>query len=290
MTVQPARSADIIAVPYDSGRRGYRMGAGPPAFLEAGLANRLREWGLAVRVVMIESALGDSADAVDSAFDLAERIGAQVRAATEADRFPLILAGNCIHTLGAMLAFDAGTGVVWFDAHGDLNTPATSRTGFLDGMSAATMLGWCHDDRTLALTGFRPLPESQLLLIGTRDLDTAEADAILASRVTVVTPAEARSEERLGTVLDDFVAPLERVYLHIDLDALDPDEYGPANQFACPAGLTLYEAIRAVQLVTDRRPIAGLTISAYDPAIDVSTLARAAAIPLISEVLHEDSA
>src|SRR5690606_9880190 len=139
------RAVDLVTVPYDSGRRGHRMGAGPQALLKAGLMQKLRAGGHETELVPVESAAG-SEDPVTVAFDLAARIARVVRASRSANRFPIVLTGNCISTVGALAGLSADApAVVWLDAHGDVNTPATSTSGFLDGMSAATALGWCHE-------------------------------------------------------------------------------------------------------------------------------------------------
>src|SRR5690606_8413091 len=124
-----------------------RMGAGPQSLLRAGLVQQLRTARRDIELVPVETGV-QGEDELIVAFDLASRIERVVRASRAAHRFPLTLAGNCMSTLGAY-AGAAGNGgaLLWLDAHGDVNTPATSGSGFLDGMSAATLLGWCHADR-----------------------------------------------------------------------------------------------------------------------------------------------
>ncbi len=278
---------DVIAVPYDSGRRGYRMGAGPGAFIDGGLAASIRSWGYGTTVTVVESdTAAATADALDSAMELAAGIAHRVREARAAGRLPLVLAGNCISTVGALAGLGAnGIGVLWFDAHADLNTPATSTSGFLDGMSAAAALGWCFTDRTRDIPGFRPLPESRLMLVGTRDVDPAERDALERSAVRTLTTDDVRSAASLGDALDAFAGPVEEIFLHLDLDVLDPDRVGPANAFACPDGLSLLEAVTVVHEAGARRRIAGATVSAYDPAVDRSMRVRTAMLPLVCETL-----
>ena len=275
---------DLIAVPYDSGRRGYRMGAGPAAFIDGGLPASLARTGHHVRVTWIEAA---ATDPLASAVELGTGIADAVRQARQADRLPIVLSGNCISTVGAVAGLDADVAVVWLDAHGDLNTPATSPSGFLDGMAAATLLGWCHQSEFAAVPGHRPLPVSRLLVIGCRALDPPEAQAMSAAGIAPLDPAAAGSEARLEGRLAELVENVADVHLHIDLDVLDPEESGPANSYAAPGGLTQQQMIRIVQMLAARRPIASLTLSSYDPAVDVRGRVRAAALPIMLEVLPQ---
>lgn len=280
MTLLPV---DVVTVPYDSARRNYRMGAGPQALLRNGLVQALRASGRDMEVVPVEA--GVASDELSVAFDLLSRIARVVRASRSAGRFPLLLTGSCFSTVGALagVAGDAPA-VVWLDAHGDVNTPQTSQSGFLDGMAAAAALGWCHTDRTSSLEGFTALPEPNLLLVGVRDLDPPEAAALQASAVVRLTPGDVAGSG-FTNVLDAFTATARSVYVHIDLDVLDPERVGPANSFAAPGGLSVEAAAEIVRAVGAGCRIAGLTISAYDPAVDVTGAVRLAAIELIDTAL-----
>jgi arginase len=279
-------NVDLIVVPYDSGRRGYRMGAGPEAFLADGLPERLARAGHGVRVAFVEENGGAAADPTTSAFDLAVKIEAAVADASARESFPLVLAGNCINTVGAMAALGGpDLGLAWFDAHGDINTPATSSSGFLDGMSLATLLGWCHTRECAQLAGFAPLDPSRIVLIGTRDLDPPELKAAQRAALRILSPEDAATEGSYAHTLDAFAAGLDRVYLHIDLDVLDPAEHGPANGFAAPGGLSLQQLTKVVRAIAERAGIAGITVSAYDPAVDTHGHVRAAAMGLLDMVV-----
>src|SRR5438067_8784019 len=107
----------LLTVPYDSARRGERMGKGPDALLAAGLVELLRALGRAVAVERVET--GDAFPLeVGTTFDLARRVAAGVRAALAAGHFPLVLAGNCFTALGTLAVLGReGVGVAWFDCH-----------------------------------------------------------------------------------------------------------------------------------------------------------------------------
>jgi arginase len=278
---------DIITVPWDSGRRAWRMGAGPAAILESGLARTLSEWGHDVRVGAAEPQEHGAIELLAATMELLATASQHVRRARRDGRFPLILAGNCIATLGAVAALDgADVVVLWLDAHGDLNTPATSASGFLDGMAAATLLGWCHEEASARIDGFRPLPVQRFVLVGARDLDPGEVEATRRHGVRVLSPEDAASESTLATALDAACRSADGVWLHVDLDVLDPAPLAPANAFTPAGGLSLYHAIRVVQEGAARGPVLGMTVSAYDPSCDPDGLLRAAVPPLVVEALE----
>jgi arginase len=282
---------DIITVPWDSGRRDWRMGAGPAAILEFGLARTLSEWGHEVRVVTAGPREHGAIELLAATMDLLATTSQYVRRARRERRLPLVLAGNCMATLGAVAALDgADVAVVWLDAHGDLNTPATSQSGFLDGMAAATLLGWCHEKETARIDGFRPLAVQRFVLVGARDLDPGEVESTTRHGVRVLSPGDAASEPALAAALDAALPSADGVWLHIDLDVLDPAPLAPANTFTPAGGLSLYHAIRVVQECAARAPVLGMTMSSYDPSCDPEGLLRAAVLPLVVEGLGLDEA
>jgi arginase len=280
-----AAPVELLCVPYDSARRGYRMGAGPQALLRAGLVQSLRRGGREVELVPIEGA--NTTDPTSSAFDLAARIAGVVHAAHAAGRMPVVVAGNCIATVGALAGLgEAQPGVLWLDAHADINTPETSTSGFLDGMAAATCLGWCHSERTAQVPGFRPLPEARLILAGARDIDAPERAAIEQTGLRHISTAELRTDPRaaLAAALDGITD----LYIHLDLDVLDAQSVGPANSFAVADGLTAQQLAAVIEAAGSCAHIAGLTVSAYDPEVDTSGAVAAAALLAIGTALRSE--
>jgi arginase len=142
---------------------------------------------------------------------------------------PLALLGEC--TLAPAVTAGLRTlhpdlVLVWVDAHGDLNTPATSPSGFLGGMPFAILLGWCHEELRRAAGVEPPLPEERAALVGARDLDPGEHDSI------------ARSQLVLADDIAGALAALPAgapVHLHLDGDVLDPAD-APGVDFPAPGG------------------------------------------------------
>jgi arginase len=267
----------LLAVPYDSGNRGARMGAGPERLLEVGLERVLRDGGHTVHTRIAELSAGAWQAEIQTSFELMRMLAGAVGEACAAGRFPIVLAGNCSTAVGTLTAL-GDVGVAWFDAHGDFNTPETTTTGFLDGTALAIITGRCW--KQLADTvGFRPVPDERVCLIGTRDLDSLESTLLADSNIDVIEPNKLRSD--LPRTLNSIGQHVERMYVHLDLDVVD-SAVAPANSYAVAGGLTIEDVEHAVSLIAGEFQIAGITLSAYDPAVDTSGQAAQAAIRIIS--------
>jgi arginase len=270
----------ILAVPYDSGNRGARMGAGPEALLDAGLEKTLRDRGHTVRTKIAEITRGTWRAEIQTSFELMRMLAAEVRGARESNRLPIVLAGNCNTAVGTLAGLGAeSTGVAWFDAHGDFNTPETTSSGFLDGTAVAIVTGRCWTQLALTVPDFTPIIDDRVCLIGTRDVDPLERDMLEGSLVSVVDPARLRT--KLGPALDKIRERVEDIYVHLDLDVLDAT-VARANSYALSGGLTLEDAEYSLSEIRSRFRTAGITLSAYDPAGDSDGLAAQAAIRLIA--------
>lgn len=269
----------LLAVPYDSGNRGVRMGAGPEKLLEAGLERALRDEGHNVRTSIAELAPDAWHAETQTSFELMRMLSIGVRDARESGRFPMVLAGNCNTAVGTLAGLGAElTGVAWFDAHGDFNTPETTRSGFLDGTAVAMITGRCWTQLAATVPGFSPIPDNRVCLIGTRDLDELESALLDESSVDVIAPSRLRSA--LPGTLRRIRAQVDSIYVHLDLDVLD-SAVAAANSYALAGGLTLEDLDDALEEIAAEFRIAGVTLSAYDPAVDTSGHAAGAAIRLL---------
>lgn len=270
----------LLVVPYDSGNRGARMGAGPEKLLEAGLERTLRESGHSVHTRIAELPPGSWHAEIQTSFELMRMLAGAVRKARESGRLPIVLAGNCNTAVGTVAGLGAdSTGVAWFDAHGDFNTPETTRSGFLDGTPVAIITGRCWTQLAATIPGFTPIADERVCLIGTRDLDSLEGALLEESGVEVIEPKHLRSA--LLRTLKSIREHVESMYVHLDLDVLD-SAVAPANTYAVSGGLTLEDLEHALSQIAREFRIAGVTLSAYDPAVDTSGDAARAAIRLIT--------
>ncbi|HEX9127978.1 MAG TPA: arginase family protein [Gemmatimonadaceae bacterium] len=268
----------LLAVPYDSGNHRARMGAGPEALLDAGLERALREGGHRVHTRVAELAPGSWRAEIQTSFELMRMLSVAVREAVESARLPIVLAGNCNTAIGTLAGLGGGVGVAWFDAHGDFNTPETTTSGFLDGTAVAIISGRCWKQLAVTVPGFQTIPDERICLVGTRDVDSLEGKLLAESSLALIEPKKLRSE--LPRTLRSIGQHTGRIYVHLDLDVLDAD-VAAANSFAVTGGLTVEDVEYALSIISVEFEIAGVTLSAYDPATDTDGAAAEAAIRLI---------
>ncbi len=274
----------IVAVPYDVGQRNVGTGRGPVRLLEAGLANELREEGHLVREASVHLSQDAPQDALLRVVALQDAIGWEVRHALSQGEFPIVLAGNCSSAVGILAGRPNDAGVIWFDAHGDFNTPQTTISGYLDGMALAMATGRAHADTVARVRNFRPIEEPRVLLIGARDLDDGEARALDSSQVQRLAEQEIG---RLSARLSGF--PATAFYVHVDLDVLDPD-WARVNRYAPAGGLSPRALVSAVEVISQRAHVYALAITAYDPAFDPDGRAHQVAFDVVKAAVPRDAA
>ena len=277
----------IILVPYDTARRGWRSGAGPEHLLRAGLAGHLRSKGHSVaEVEVIESDPTQPPAEIATGFELMRKIAVAVRAARDAGRFPLVLSGNCNASVGALSGLTpARRAVFWFDAHGDLNTPDTTTSGFLDGTGFATALGLCWHGLASGIPGFEAVESGAALLIGARDLDPPEA--ALVDRGPVRAVSSARLTDELPTLLGGARLEGALGHVHLDLDVLDPARVGRANSLPVPDGLSVEQLTGAIAAIRARIPLGAAVLASYAPEFDSGGGVWRAAFTAIDSLLSD---
>jgi arginase len=226
---------EFIEVPYHMGRYDHEVGSGPLRIAATGIAAEL-----GFQRARIDAGETSTVEAVNAAVE------EEVSRVRVDGGFPFILAGNCNSSLGTVAAISTGApaGIVWFDAHGDFNTPETSISGLLEGMS-------------LAMVTARHVPEESVVLAGVRDLDPLEKIRVDNSRLTVVPSGR----------LDRTALPSGPVYVHLDLDVLDP-AVSPGVNSQAPGGLSVVEVEEALRQVFGRTDVAALSIANYNPDRD----------------------
>jgi arginase len=254
----------LIQVPYHLGHEGVGMGAGPDRLVDAGAVEELTSAGHDVDVVRIGRRNGETNE-IGASFEVVRRVAETVAEATGRGAFPLVLSGNCMSSIGVVAGLGRDVGVVWLDAHPDFNTTEESLSGFADGMGLSILSGTGWRALRETVPGYRAVPESNVVLVGIRDINPPEQERLEASAVEVIAPAEAT--ERIGPALDRLRGRVADAYLHLDLDVLDPSE-GRANEYAAPGGIAAADVERIIDAVGDRLAIRGAAVTAYDPAAD----------------------
>ena len=260
----------IIIIPYDCGYKEQRQGLGPDRFIGHNINRILKADGHQVEVSEIESHSEFTIE-VMTAFELSRLLADEVRRSIQEDFFPVVLSGNCNSCLGTIAGIGPeNLGVVWFDAHGEFNTPETTLSGFLDGMPIAIATGRCWKSVARTIPGFSPVAEKNLVLVGARDLDPEEQRLLEQSDINLIRTAGNDDTEILRGIEAALIRLQNRVtgvYLHIDMDAFEVGG-GAANHYGATGGMSPEFMIQAIALVKEHIPVRGCAIASYDPAFD----------------------
>jgi len=296
------RSIDVIGVPVDlgAGRRGVDMG--PSAIRIADLQARLEALGHKVQDigdldVMIpetqkvgEGRLRYKAPILAACDDLRKTVHGSLKKG----RLPLVLGGDHSIAIGSV-AGSAGwfstrgeaLGLIWFDAHGDANTPETTPSGNIHGMSLAISLGLGEQD-LVSLGGRSPkVLARNTALIGVRDLDPGERDTLKKSGVTVYTMRDL-DERGMRDVVDEAIRVAgdgtAGVHLSFDLDVVDPED-APGTGTPVWGGITYREAHLAMEMLSDRAQVVTIDLDEVNPVIDTKKMTGIPAAELAQSLL-----
>jgi arginase len=280
------------ALDLGQGRRGVDMG--PSAIRYAGLAERLEGLGLTVddsgnvaTAVVEATALEDErARYLPQIKRTCELIAERVGEAVAAGATPLVLGGDhsvALGTLGGLAAAHGTGGVLWIDAHGDLNRPDTSPTGNVHGMPLAAALGLAGDRFASDAWPLPAVDPARVALLGTRSLDAAERELLRDSGITVITMSEI---DRVGVepVLEralDHVSGPGFVHVSLDMDALDP-AIAPGVGTPVEGGLTYREAHLALELVAESGLAGSLEVVEVNPVLDHENRTASLAVELVA--------
>jgi arginase len=294
----PKRKVTIIGVLMDLGadRRGVDMG--PSAIRVADLNERLAKLGYEVidagnigvrNAEMMQ--IGDSkAKYLPEITAACQRVAELIEAALQAESIPVILGGDhsvAIGSVSGLASFyrkqDHRVGVIWFDAHGDMNTPEISPSGNIHGMPFAAILGRGARELT-HIGGFAPkvYPED-CVLIGARSIDPDEAIAIRASGIHVITMREL-DERGMSAVMDEamWLASRRTAGFHVtmDMDFVDPD-YAPGVGTPVPGGPTYRESHLAMEKIADSGKMLSFELTEVNPVLDIANRTAELGVQLI---------
>jgi arginase len=286
------RKAAIIGAALDlgAGRRGVDMG--PSAIRYAGLEDRLQELGIEcddwgnVDTVVAEATASGSPQArfLDQIKETCERIARAVARAVDEERTPIVLGGDhsiALGTLGGLASAYGPGGVLWLDAHGDLNTPETSPSGNVHGMPLAAALG--RDPAAFASDAW-PLPAldpAHVVLLGVRSLDEGERAFVRESGIGVYTMSELdrRGIEPVVREALERVEGARFVHVSLDMDVVDP-ETTPGVGTPVRGGLSYREAHLALELVAESELMTSFEIVEVNPILDRGNETAALAVDL----------
>jgi arginase len=290
-------SVAVIGAALDlgAGRRGVDMG--PSAIRYAGLAEKLAT--LELEVIDLGNVPADIAEATEMGDENArflgqimaacERIAGVVQQARKDDRFPLVLGGDhsvALGSLGGLAAAHGPGGVLWIDAHGDLNRPETSPTGNVHGMVLAAALGLAGSDFESDAWPMPAIDRTRVALVGTRQLDQGERELVREHglRVWTMSTIDQLGVERSIREALEHVSGENFVHVSLDMDVLDPD-VAPGVGTAVRGGLNYREAHLALELVAETHMLTSLDVVEVNPILDDANETGVLAVELIASAL-----
>ncbi len=297
VAAMPPRDVAIIGAELDlgAGRRGVDMG--PSAIRYAGLGDRISAIGITVTDLgNVDAALPETVAAgSERARFLAEikaaceRIADQVARAADEGLVPLVLGGDhsiALGTVGGMAHRSGAGGALWFDAHGDLNTPETTPSGNVHGMPLAAVLGRATDGFQSDAWPLPALDPTRVSLIGVRSLDEGERRVVRELGLAVFTMSEI---DRRGVeeVVREALARAEGaafVHVSLDMDVVDPD-VAPGVGTPVRGGLSYREAHLAMELVSESGLLDSMEIVEVNPILDRMNETAALAVELAASAL-----
>ncbi len=281
------------ALDLGAGRRGVDMG--PSAIRYAGLAERLTELGY--DCVDRGNVLSPVAEAIEHDDPRArflapikrtcERVAGLVGDALAEGRTPLVLGGDhsvALGTLGGLAAARGAGAAIWIDAHGDLNTPATTPSGNVHGMPLAAAFGVAGPAFETSAWPSRSVERAAL--VGVRSLDSGERDLIgqLDVRVFTMSDIDRLGLERTMREALAFLAGTTFLHASVDLDAVDP-MFAPGVGTPVPGGLSYREAHLALELVAESGSLDSLELVEVNPILDRANETAALAVELAASAL-----
>jgi arginase len=283
------------ALDLGAGRRGVDMG--PSAIRYAGLDARLAALGRAVTdrgnvqtAVAEATAVGDDrVRFLPEIIAACEQVARAVATAVEQGALPLVLGGDhsvALGTLGGLASVGGPGGVLWMDAHGDLNRPETTPSGNVHGMPLAAALGLAGPEFASEAWPLPAVVAERVAIVGARQLDDGERRLLDGLGVRVFTMSEI---DRIGMEAAmreslDVIAGEGFVHVSLDMDALDP-EIAPGVGTPVRGGLSYREAHLAMELVAESGLARSLEVVEVNPILDRENATAELAVELVASAL-----
>jgi arginase len=283
------------ALDLGAGRRGVDMG--PSAIRYAGLASRLVELGIEVADWgNVQTAVAEATELEDARVRFlpeikaaCEQVAGLVSRALDDGHVPLVLGGDhsvALGTLGGLAHVRGAGGVLWIDAHGDLNRPETSPSGNVHGMPLAAALGLAGSEFESESWPLPSVDPERVALVGVRALDQGERELLRDLGVRVFTMSEI---DRLGMEVVvrealDVIGGSGFVHVSLDMDALDP-EIAPGVGTPVVGGLSYREAHLALELVSESGLAGSLEVVEVNPILDRANATAELAVGLVASAL-----
>ncbi|KHF39205.1 arginase [Halalkalibacter okhensis] len=292
------KKISIVGVPMDLGqiRRGVDMG--PSAMRYAGLIEGLKNQGFQVvdygDITIHRSTNGTNQEQklrnLQEVIKVSEQLCSELDEAIQKRGFPLVLGGDHSISIGSIAGIAKhykNLGVIWYDAHADLNTAETSPSGNIHGMPLAINLGLGHKLLT-NIGGYSPkVKPENIIIIGARSIDDGERRLIKEKGITVFTMHEI-DRRGMTAVMEEAIDYLAKrtdgVHLSFDLDAIDPI-YAPGVGTPVFGGVTYRESHLAMELLAESELITSAEFVEVNPILDDKNTTADVAIELVASLL-----
>ncbi|MEZ4866699.1 MAG: arginase family protein [Caldilineaceae bacterium] len=260
---QPLTALQVVGVRY----RGSRLAQGDERSLDAYAAANVYAAAQTPVTVTEPRWLEEQRQAFepDNLGLLGGEIATAVAAGRHAGKAVLMTGGDCSHITGVLGGLqdahgpDARIGLVWFDAHGDFNTPTTTISGMLGGMPVAVCAGLAFPSWRMASHIVAPLPTDRIVMVDVRNLDPLEEQLIRAAGIPVTAPAQGFPGLPLQPAIDRLADECDLLYLHIDSDILDA-AYVPNHGTREPNGPNMAQVLAAVEQVMATGKVAAFAV------------------------------
>ncbi|HCY7729796.1 TPA: arginase [Staphylococcus aureus] len=295
------KAIDIIGAPSTFGQRKLGVDLGPTAIRYAGLISRLKQLDLdvydkgdiKVPAVNIEKFHSEQKGLrnYDEIIEVNQKLNKEVSASIENNRFPLVLGGDHSIAVGSVSAISKhyiNLGVIWYDAHGDLNIPEESPSGNIHGMPLRILTG--EGPKELLELNSNVIKPENIVLIGMRDLDKGERQFIKDHNIKTFTMSDI---DKLGIkeVIENTIEYLKSrnvdgVHLSLDVDALDPLET-PGTGTRVLGGLSYRESHFALELLHQSHLISSMDLVEVNPLIDSNNHTAEQAVSLVGTFFGE---
>ncbi|WP_267893595.1 arginase [Virgibacillus senegalensis] len=295
------KQISIIGVPMDLGQNRRGVDMGPSAMRYAGVIETLEALHFQIedlgdikisRPSRGAEQLQDNLRNLSQVAEGNELLAKQVDKAVATGKFPLVLGGDhsiAIGSLAGIAKHYENLGVIWYDAHGDLNTAETSPSGNIHGMPLAVNLGLGHE-RLTSILGYQPkLKPENIVIIGARSLDEGEKELIREKGVKVYTMHEV---DRMGMsaviteVIDYLKERTDGVHLSLDLDGLDPGD-APGVGTPVIGGLSYRESHLAMEMLAETDMITSAEFVEVNPILDEKNKTAVIAVGLMGSLFGE---
>lgn len=296
------KTVEIIGAPSTFGQRKLGVNFGPDAIRYAGIVARIEAIGLTVKdsgnINVPELNLNkfnseqQGLRNLEEIIETSETLSQSVSNSISNNHFPLILGGDHSIAIGSISGVSKhyeNLGVIWYDAHGDLNIPEESPSGNIHGMPLRILAG-DGDNKLVNIANYAPkVKPENIVLIGMRDLDVGERQYIKDNNIKTYTMAEVDRygiKQVIEETIDYLKEKTDGIHLSLDVDALDPVET-PGTGTRVLGGLTYRESHFALELLHNSNLVTSMDLVEVNPLIDHNNDTAEQAVGLVGSFFGE---